>query len=316
LRLVMIDPKRVELSAYNGVPHLFGRVESDPERVVGVLRWLVRVMEKRYERLSDAGARHMADYNRHWRVGSSEYLPRIVVLLDELADLMFFAPDEVEHSIIRLAQMARATGIHLVIATQRPSVDVVTGLIKANFPARLGFAVTSNTDSRVILDAVGAEALLSKGDLLFMSPDASGLVRIQGSWVSDAEAARVVEHWKTWYAEHEPVLYVEGEEEPYPATGEAPWEQTLAAPDQEEQDELLQKAIEIVRAQGQASASLLQRRMHIGYPRASRMIEEMHKQGIVGPQESGGRPRRVLELGREMPEASAGQGRADRSGRT
>jgi S-DNA-T family DNA segregation ATPase FtsK/SpoIIIE len=316
LRLVMIDPKRVELLGYNGVPHLFGRVESDPERVVGVLRWLVRVMEKRYERLADAGARHVDDYNRHWRVGSSEYLPRIVVLLDELADLMFFAPEDVEHSIIRLAQMARATGIHLVIATQRPSVDVVTGLIKANFPARLGFAVTSNTDSRVILDAVGAETLLSKGDLLYMSPNASGLVRIQGSWVSDVEVARVVEHWKRWYTEEEPVLYVEGVEEPFPATGEAPWERMLAAPDEEERDELLRQAIGIVRAQGQASASLLQRRMHIGYPRASRLIDEMHELGIVGPQETGGRPRRVLELSREPPEVTGGEGLAKGSGRT
>jgi S-DNA-T family DNA segregation ATPase FtsK/SpoIIIE len=312
LRLIMIDPKRVELLGYDGVPHLFGRVESDPKRVVGMLRWLVRVMEKRYQRLAEAGARHVDDYNRHWRVGSSEYLPRIAVLLDELADLMFFAPDEVEHSIIRLAQMARATGIHLIIATQRPSVDVVTGLIKANFPARLGFAVTSNTDSRVILDAVGAETLLGKGDLLFMSPNASGLVRIQGSWVSDAEVARVVQHWKEWYVEQEPVLYVEGEEEPFPATGEAPWEQTLVAPRQEERDELLQQAIGIVRAQGQASASLLQRRMHIGYPRASRLIDEMHQLGIVGPPETGGRPRRVLEL---AGEATAGPDSGTRAGR-
>jgi S-DNA-T family DNA segregation ATPase FtsK/SpoIIIE len=314
LRLVMIDPKRVELSGYNGVPHLFGGVESDSERVVGVLRWLVRVMEKRYQRLADAGARHVDDYNRHWRVGSSEYLPRIVVLLDELADLMFFAPDEVEHSIIRLAQMARATGIHLVIATQRPSVDVVTGLIKANFPARLGFAVTSNTDSRVILDAVGAETLLGRGDLLFMSPNASGLVRIQGSWVSDAEVSRVVQHWKTWYTEQEPVLYVEGSEELFPATGEAPWEQTLAAPREEERDELLQQAIEIVRAQGQASASLLQRRMHIGYPRASRLIDEMHELGIVGPRETGGRPRRVLELARDQVDAAPSGSRGENGG--
>jgi S-DNA-T family DNA segregation ATPase FtsK/SpoIIIE len=190
-------------------------------------------------------------------------------------------------------------------------------LIKANFPARLGFAVTSNTDSRVILDSVGAETLLSKGDLLFMSPDASGLVRVQGSWVSDTEVGRVVQHWKTWYAEQEPVLYVEGSEEPYPATGEGPWEQTLAAPREEERDELLQRAIEIVRSQGQASASLLQRRMHIGYPRASRLIDEMHELGIVGPRESGGRPRRVLELASEMPEATEGNGRADGgSGRT
>jgi S-DNA-T family DNA segregation ATPase FtsK/SpoIIIE len=193
---------------------------------------------------------------------------------------------------------------------------VVTGLIKANFPARLGFAVTSNTDSRVILDGVGAETLLGRGDLLFMSPNASGLVRIQGSWVSDAEVARVVDHWRAWYTEQEPVLYVESVEEPFPATGEPPWEETLAAPREEERDELLEQAISIVRAQGQASASLLQRRMHIGYPRASRLIDELHELGIVGPPQTGGRPRHVLELSVEQAENGANGGEAAGSRRT
>jgi len=287
LRMAMIDPKRVELSAYNGVPHLYGQVESDVERIVGVLRWLVRVMEERYKKFAELGARHLDDYNRHWRVGSSEYLPRVVVMIDELADMMFFAPEEVEHSIIRLAQMARATGMHLVIATQRPSVDVVTGLIKANFPARIGFAVTSNTDSRVILDAVGAETLLSKGDMLYMAPDAAGLLRLQGCFVSDQEVARVVDYWRVW-----------AKDQGWAEDEESPWERLLSQQAEEQSaDELLGQAIEIVRQQGNASASLLQRRMHIGYPRASRLIDEMEERGIVGPTESGGRQRQVLTVG-------------------
>jgi S-DNA-T family DNA segregation ATPase FtsK/SpoIIIE len=291
MRMAMIDPKRVELSAYNGVPHLYGRVESDVERIVVVLRWLVQVMEERYKKFAALGARNLEDYNRHWRVGSSEYLPRIVLVIDELADMMFFSPQEVEHSIIRLAQMARATGMHLIIATQRPSVDVVTGLIKANFPARIGFAVTSNTDSRVILDAVGAETLLSKGDMLYMAPDASGLLRLQGCFVSDVEVMRTVSYWQQWAEET-------GWESGGALGGECPWDHMLSQQAEEEgADELLQQAIDIVRQQGNASASLLQRRMHIGYPRASRLIDEMEERGVIGPAESGGRQRQVLELG-------------------
>jgi S-DNA-T family DNA segregation ATPase FtsK/SpoIIIE len=289
LRMAMIDPKRVELSAYNGIPHLYGRVESDVERIVVVLRWLVQVMEERYKKFAALSARNLEDYNRHWRVGSSEYLPRIVILIDELADMMFFAPQEVEHSIIRLAQMARATGMHLIIATQRPSVDVVTGLIKANFPARIGFAVTSNTDSRVILDAIGAESLLSKGDMLYMAPDAPGLLRLQGCFVSDVEVMRTVSYWQQWAEENE---WGTSEHD------ECPWDRMIDQQATDEGvDELLQRAIDIVRRQGSASASLLQRRMHIGYPRASRLIDEMEERGIIGPAESGGRQRRVLELG-------------------
>jgi S-DNA-T family DNA segregation ATPase FtsK/SpoIIIE len=280
LRLVMIDPKRVELARYNGLPHLYGQVEYDVERVVGVLRWLVIEMQERYKRLSQAGARHVKDYNRRWQAGSSEYMPHIVVLIDELADLMFFSPDEVERSICRLAQMARATGIHLVLATQRPSVDVVTGLIKANFPARISFAVSSGVDSRVILDAVGAETLLGQGDMLFMSPSASGLVRVQGSFVSDPELERVRQYWAQW-----------ADENGWPAEP-TPWSAFLE--EGEQSDDLLERAIEIVRQQGSASASMLQRRMRIGYPRAARLIDELEQMGVVGPAESGGRPREVI----------------------
>jgi S-DNA-T family DNA segregation ATPase FtsK/SpoIIIE len=284
LRLVMVDPKRVEMVHYNALPHLYGHVECDVERVVGVLSWLVNEMQERYKKFAELGVRHLDDYNRRWQVGSSEYMPRIVVLIDELADLMLFSPDEVERAICRLAQMARATGMHLVIATQRPSVDVVTGLIKANFPARIAFAVSSGVDSRVILDAIGAETLLSKGDMLYMSPDSSKIVRTQGCFVSDAEVERVVQYWQEWAADEE------WEKEP------PPWDSHLAEQDALAGDDLLRKAIEIVRQQGSASASMLQRRMRIGHPRAARLIDELEGLGIVGPAESGGRPRQVIEL--------------------
>jgi S-DNA-T family DNA segregation ATPase FtsK/SpoIIIE len=287
LRIVMIDPKRVEMARYNGLPHLYGRVESEAERVVSVLKWLVHEMQERYKKFAELGARHLKDYNRRWKVGSTQYLPRIVVMIDELADLMLFSPDQVENSICRLAQMARATGIHLIIATQRPSVDVVTGLIKANFPARIGFAVSSGTDSRVILDAMGADTLLGKGDMLYMSPDASKLVRVQGCFVSDAETERVINFWQEW-AQAE-----EWEAEP------SPWDGLVREQDEPAGDDLLHKAIEIVRQQGAASASMLQRRMHIGYPRAARLIDELEERGVVGPAEAGGRSRVVLDQGQQ-----------------
>jgi S-DNA-T family DNA segregation ATPase FtsK/SpoIIIE len=219
-----------------------------------------------------------------------------VTIVDEMADLMLFAPEEAEKSICRLAQMARATGMHLVLATQRPSVDVVTGLIKANFPARIGFTVSSSTDSRVILDAVGAETLLGRGDMLFMSPDASGLTRAQGCFVSQNEIARVVRFWQDWASR-------EGWER-----SPSPWEDLLAREEALAGDELLDRAIEIVREQGNASASLLQRRMHIGYPRAARLIDDLEHLGIVGPAETGGRPRRLLDGPTFEAETSAEQG--------
>jgi len=282
LRMVMIDPKRVELTRYNGIPHLYGEVQVDVERVIHVLEGLVEEMQTRYQKLAEVGARHIEEYNSKWQVGSSEYMPRIVVLIDELADLMFFAPEDAEKHICRLAQMARAVGIHLVLATQRPSVDVVTGLIKANFPARIAFSVSSGTDSRVIIDAVGAETLLGQGDMLFMSPDSSKLRRVQGSWVSDEESYLVAQYWQAW-----------AEEQGWDP-GPTPWDQLAA--NEPTGDELLAQAIEIVRQEGSASASLLQRRMRIGYPRAASLIDELEALGIIGPPEKGGRPRRVIGL--------------------
>ena len=281
LRLVMVDPKRVELLRFNGLPHLIGTVETDVERVIGILKWLTRQMDDRYKRFADIGARGIEDYNGHVAAKGGEAIPYIILIIDELADLMMLAPDEMERLICRLAQMSRATGIHLVIATQRPSVDVVTGLIKANFPARISFAVTSQVDSRVILDAAGAETLLGSGDMLFMAPDSSKLVRIQGCLVSDAEIKSVVRFWKM--AASEKVARPE----------EVPWEEELEV--RTELDPLIQEAIRVVREHKRASVSFLQRRMHIGYPRAARLIDQLEELSVVGPAQDGGRSREVLE---------------------
>jgi len=278
VRLVMIDPKMVELTRYNGLPHLIAPVVVELESAVAALRWVTFQMDERYRKFSAEKARHLEDYNRKMAAQGQDPLPRIVVVIDELADLMMMAPEEVERSICRIAQMARATGIHLVIATQRPSVDVVTGLIKANFPARISFAVTSQVDSRVILDTAGAEKLLGRGDMLFMAPDSSHLQRLQGCFVSDREVDNLVKFWVE-------ALPAEGPPTP------APW---ASLEDAEEEDDLLDQAIALVRQTGSASASLLQRRMRIGYPRAARLIDLMEERGIIGPPEAGGKPREVL----------------------
>jgi S-DNA-T family DNA segregation ATPase FtsK/SpoIIIE len=278
LRLVMIDPKMVELPRYNGLPHLIAPVVVELEPAVAALRWVTFQMDERYRKFSAEKARHLDDYNRKMEARGEEPLPRIIVVIDELADLMMTSPDEVERHICRIAQMARATGIHLVIATQRPSVDVVTGLIKANFPARISFAVTSQIDSRVILDSGGAEKLLGRGDMLFMPPDSSRLIRLQGCFVSDAEVENLVKFWtEILPMESTPRL--------------APWASLEEA---DKEDALLDEAIALVRETGSASASLLQRRMRIGYPRAARLIDAMEERGIIGPPETGGRPREVL----------------------
>jgi S-DNA-T family DNA segregation ATPase FtsK/SpoIIIE len=284
LRLVLIDPKRVELTRFNGLPHLLGKVEVELDRILGVLQWLTREMDERYKTFADAGARNLADYNAHAGKLAGR-LPRIVVIIDELADLMMSAPDQTEPMLCRLAQMARATGIHLVVATQRPSTDVVTGLIKANFPARIAFAVASLIDSRVILDTPGAETLLGRGDMLFQAPEASTSVRLQGCFVSDAEIERVVDYWRLQ------ATRTGWEREP-----EAPWEQVLREREQGlDSDELLERAITLVRQTGSASASLLQRRLRIGYPRAARLMDELEALGLVGGSERGNRTRRVYD---------------------
>jgi DNA segregation ATPase FtsK/SpoIIIE, S-DNA-T family len=283
LRLVMIDPKMVELVRFNGLPHLFGKVETDVERILTVLRWTVAEMDRRYKVLEASHSRNLDSYNRKaQRRKGMEQLPHLVVMIDELADLMMSAPDQTEHNLVRLAQMARATGIHLVVATQRPGTEVVTGLIKANFPARISFAVASSVDSRVILDTVGAESLLGHGDMLFLPPDASGPQRLQGVMVSDQEVERVINFWQK---------SLPLSETPEPS----PWEEMLAEEEiLADRDGLVERAIEIVRKEQRASASMLQRRLRIGYPRAARLVDELEELGVIGPAVGGGRDREVL----------------------
>ncbi len=279
LHLILIDPKKVELIRFNGLPHLIGNVETEADRAVGVLRWLTAEMDRRYELFAAVGARNLGGYNRKMGRDKSKKLPYLAVFIDELADLMYTYPGDVERTLCRLAQMARATGIHLVVATQRPSTDVITGLIKANFPARLSFSVASGADSRVILDGVGAEHLLGKGDMLFLAPDASGPQRIQGVFVSDAEIEAVVRHWQTAVPDWEPIP--------------CPWESLLARYALlEETDTLLEAAIDIAQKQDTISTSYLQRRLRVGYPRAARIMEHLYEMGLVEDPKTGGKTRR------------------------
>jgi S-DNA-T family DNA segregation ATPase FtsK/SpoIIIE len=284
LRLIMLDPKMVELVRFNGLPHLLGHVEVELDRIIGVLRWITREMDRRYKLMEESMSRNIDVYNHGRR--KRDRLPRMVVLIDELAELMMEYPDETEHLITRLAQMARATGIHLVVATQRPSTDVVTGLIKANFPARIGFAVASGIDSRVILDSVGGEDLIGKGDMLYQAPEAAGPIRIQGCFVSDNEMERVVDFWvDNWVWDED-----SGEDDEW-----APWEKSLRRRAiVEETDELLEEAVVLVQQEQEASASMIQRKLNVGYPRAGRIIDSLFRLGVVGPELAGGRTRDVL----------------------
>ncbi|HUT15613.1 MAG TPA: DNA translocase FtsK [Anaerolineae bacterium] len=280
LRLLMIDPKRVEMSGMNGIPHLLAPAAIEVEEVIRALRWVAGEMDRRYKLFSERAARNLDAYNEMMASRGKERLPRIVVLIDELADLMMHAPDEIERSICRIAQLARATGIHLVIATQRPSVDVVTGLIKANFPARISFSVTSQTDSRVVLDSGGAEKLLGQGDMLYMASDSSKLVRLQGCFVSDDELQRLRRFWC------DRIDWITESDVPVPWHG-------MALPGHDT-DELFVQAIELAGLQDTISTSFLQRRLRVGYPRAARLMDMLEEQGIVGPAEGGGRSREVL----------------------
>jgi S-DNA-T family DNA segregation ATPase FtsK/SpoIIIE len=308
LKVMMVDPKRVELTGYNGIPHLLAPVVVELERVVASLQWVTREMDERYRKFAKTGVRNIADYNARALTTNEKKLPYLIVIIDELADLMMLAPDETERTITRLAQLARATGIHLIIATQRPSVDVVTGLIKANFPARIAFAVASSVDSRVILDQPGAERLLGRGDMLLQSPDAAAPLRMQGVFVSDAEIHRVVRYWKG--ARGVEVATPPPADTPVGlgaiATTSSPIRQApLWDPAQfgepearpEGEDELLEEAIKAVREMKKASISLLQRRLRIGYTRAARLIDLLEEKGIVGPAESGAKPREVIDFG-------------------
>jgi S-DNA-T family DNA segregation ATPase FtsK/SpoIIIE len=297
VRLIMIDPKRLELGMYEDIPHLLTPVVVDPKQASNALRWAVREMEERYKLLAAVGVRNIEQYNRNLRLAQTENngpvlddngnevktLPAIVVLIDELADLMMVASSEVEESICRLAQMARAVGIHLILATQRPSVDVITGLIKANLPARISFRVSSKIDSRTILDGNGAEQLLGKGDMLYLPPASSRFVRLHGPYISEQESARLASFLRK--------------------QGKPTYDTTITDDDKKpgadldfEKDDLYDEAARIVVSSGQASVSYLQRRLRIGFSRAARLVDMMEAEGLVSPitGAAGGKTREVL----------------------
>jgi S-DNA-T family DNA segregation ATPase FtsK/SpoIIIE len=279
-RFVMVDPKMVELAAFNGLPHLLCPVVTDSKKVSTALGWVVNEMEERYRLLAKAGVRNIESYNQKQQ---DEKMSYIVVVIDELADLMAVAANQIETAITRLAQLSRAVGIHLILATQRPSVDVITGVIKANFPARISFKVASKVDSRTVLDANGADKLLGKGDMLFMRPGESKLIRAQGALLKDSEIERVVNFIK---AQAEPVFDEEILKEQAKAQGPA-------GMSDREKDELFDQAVRIILETNQASVSILQRKLMLGYTRAARLIDSMEAEGIVGMYQ-GSKPRKIL----------------------
>lgn len=296
LRLILVDPKRVELTGYNGIPHLLSPVIVDAEHVVGALEWMMREMDSRYRKFSETGTRNIADFNALCEKTAQKKLPYLVVVIDELADLMMLAPDETERTITRLAQLARATGIHLIIATQRPSTDILTGLIKANFPARIAFAVASSVDSRVILDQPGAERLLGRGDMLFQAPDAAAPVRIQTAFISDLEINRLAAYWRGFTVSH---AAPERPDQPaaFQTKKGVPLKQAPLWEEMEEEKDLdpkFDEALEIIREEGQASISMLQRKMRIGYTRAARIIDKMEEKGFVSEPDPKSQIRDVL----------------------
>lgn len=297
LRLILVDPKRVELAGYNGIPHLLSPVITDSNKVVAALHWVQSEMDARYQRFAQLGVRNISEYNRT----QTDSLPYLVVVIDELSDLMMRAPVESECVLTRLAQLARATGIHLILATQRPSTDVITGLIKANFSARIAFAVASGVDSRVILDQPGAERLLGNGDMLFKAPDAAAPVRLQGVFITDHEIARTVDYWRlqAMNAAAEPRTNETGQisEQPIPDEGQLVQIALFDQPEETDGDPLLNDAIDIVRKEGKASITMLQRKLRIGYTRAARMVDELEDKGIISPPLPHSNVREVLDYG-------------------
>ena len=282
LKFIMIDPKMLELSGYEAIPHLLHPVVTNPKKASAALKWAVKEMETRYKLLSDVGVRDIDSYNKKIDSGA-ETLPFIVIIIDELADLMFVAPNEIKESITRLSQMARAAGIHLIVASQRPSADVVAGLIKANFPARISFSVSSKVDSRIILDASGAEELLGKGDMLLLQPP-NNLIRIQGAIISDKERENISSYLKSQAPPDYNSDITKGYQEDEETQGTINYEK----------DALYEEALDIVKQTKLASISMVQRRLKIGYNRAANIIEMMEREGIVGEQESAGKPRKVF----------------------
>jgi S-DNA-T family DNA segregation ATPase FtsK/SpoIIIE len=248
--------------------------------MLGILAWAIKEMDSRYRLMEAVNARDLDTYNLKMLRRGHAKLPRIVIFIDELADLMLSAPDQTEGYVVRLAQMARATGIHMIVATQRPSTDIITGLIKANFPARISFMMASSIDSRVILDTNGAETLMGRGDLLFVDPEASGPQRAQGVFVDDREIEKIISYWQNKAGEQS-------------LDALAPWEDLIPTIG-DDSDRLIEAAIELIKKEGRASTSRLQRKLRIGFPRAARLMDELEERGIVGPSESGGREREVL----------------------
>lgn len=286
IKFIMIDPKMLELSIYEDIPHLLHPVVTEPKKAAAALKWAVEEMEARYKILSEEGVRDIETHNKHLEDLPAEekeerWLPYIIIVIDELADLMMIAPNEIKESITRLSQKARAAGIHLIVATQRPSADVVAGLLKANFPARISFLVSTKVDSRIILDTGGAERLLGKGDMLFLKPGTSSLVRIQGALISDEERESITEYLKSQGSPvyNEEITLIE--------------ESESSDDIDDEKDELYYTALRIVAESQQASISMLQRKLKIGYNRAARIVEIMEKEGVIGQQESAGKPREV-----------------------
>jgi S-DNA-T family DNA segregation ATPase FtsK/SpoIIIE len=282
VKFILVDPKRVELTQYNGIPHLLTPVIVEPEKVVSALKWSIAEMERRYKLFAEVGVRNIEGYNEF---SGFQALPYLMIVVDELADVMLFAPSEVEDAITRLAQMARATGIHLLLATQRPSVDVITGLIKANIPCRISFNVTSMVDSRVIIDTPGAEKLLGKGDMLFIPPNQSRPTRIQGTFVSETEIRQLIDYLKETGIEPQ---YTEEVTTKYTAK-----KVTSPTGQDEEVDEIFEEAVRVVVEYDRASASLLQRRLSVGYARAARVLDQLQSAGIVSAPD-GSKPRDVL----------------------
>ncbi len=302
LRLILVDPKRVEFTNYNGIPHLLAPVVVEADRVIGALQWMMREMDARYHKFSAAGARNLEDYNVRMLLRGEKKLPMLVIVIDELADLMMLAPAETQAAITRLAQMARATGLHLVVATQRPSTDVITGLIKANFPARIAFSVATMIDSRVILDQPGAEQLLGHGDMLFQAPDAAAPVRLQGVYVSDSEIQRLVDYWRGIVIDQAENSVDEGTPEDLPPANMLKQVDFWSAGSGKSNDDpLLSEVTELVRREGRASISMLQRRMRIGYTRAARLIDRMEELGIIGASQANSQTREVLDYGQTIP---------------
>ncbi len=288
LRLVLVDPKKVEFAPYADIPHLITPVITDPQKTLSALKWLVSEMNRRYDKLSEIGKRNIADFNK--AVSENEKMPYIVLIIDELADLMLLVGKEVEHLIVRLAQMARAIGIHLILATQRPSVNVVTGLIKANIPARVVFAVSSQVDSRTVIDLGGAEKLLGRGDMLHISPDSSRLTRIQGTFVTDDEVEKITTHWKKQSVAiyQNEVLESSSPENFDEFSGNENFEKN------DDFDSLFSEAKNIVISARSASTSLLQRRLKIGYARAARIMDQLEEKGIISPSDGTSKARDVL----------------------